>query len=111
MTVEELFGRDDAVLPVAAMPVAPLGGTGARVTLAPIGDGYVALPLRGVTVSRHVSTREVQGLLKVLSSAWLLDQLASLPGYDPGLVRGANHDAAAPTLTPVKISFMGALAG
>jgi hypothetical protein len=24
MTVEELFGRDDAVLPVAAMPVAPL---------------------------------------------------------------------------------------
>jgi PBP superfamily domain len=52
MTVEELFGRDDAVLPVAAMPVAPLGGTGARVTLAPIGDGYVALPLQGVTVSR-----------------------------------------------------------
>jgi molybdate-binding protein len=27
---------------------------------------------------------EAQGLLKVLSSAWLLDQLASLPGYDPG---------------------------
>jgi molybdate-binding protein len=26
---------------------------------------------------------EVQGLLKVLASAWLLDQLASLPGYDP----------------------------
>ena len=32
----------------------------------------------------QVSSREVQGLLKVLSSAWLLDQLASLPGYDPG---------------------------
>ena len=31
----------------------------------------------------HESTREVQGLLKVLSSAWLLDQLASIPGYDP----------------------------
>ena len=30
------------------------------------------------------SAPEVQGLLKVLSSAWLLDQLASLPGYDPG---------------------------
>jgi hypothetical protein len=28
-------------------------------------------------------TSEVQGLLKVLSSAWLLDQLASVPGYDP----------------------------
>jgi hypothetical protein len=30
----------------------------------------------------HEDTREVQGLLKILSSAWLLDQLASLPGYD-----------------------------
>ena len=30
----------------------------------------------------HEDTREVQGLLKILSSAWLLDQLVSLPGYD-----------------------------
>ena len=52
MTVEELFGRDDAAVPVTAIPVAPLGGTGARVTLAPVGDGYVALPLRGGTASR-----------------------------------------------------------
>jgi putative molybdopterin biosynthesis protein len=28
-------------------------------------------------------TREVQGLLRVLRSRWLRDQLASLPGYDP----------------------------
>jgi molybdate-binding protein len=27
-------------------------------------------------------SREVQSLIKVLSSRWLLDQLASLPGYD-----------------------------
>jgi putative molybdopterin biosynthesis protein len=52
MTVEELFGRDDAAVPVAAIPVAPLGGEGARVTLASVGDGYVALPLRGGTASR-----------------------------------------------------------
>jgi molybdate-binding protein len=31
----------------------------------------------------HAGSREVQGLLKVLSSAWLLDQLAGVPGYDP----------------------------
>ena len=31
----------------------------------------------------QAGSREVQGLLKVLSSAWLLDQLSSLPGYDP----------------------------
>lgn len=36
-----------------------------------------------VIPAQLVSTPEVQGLLKVLSSAWLLDQLASLPGYDP----------------------------
>src|ERR1700760_25018 len=32
LTVEELFGSDDHVVPVAAAPVAPLGGKGARVT-------------------------------------------------------------------------------
>jgi putative molybdopterin biosynthesis protein len=52
LTVEELFGTDDTVIPVAAREVAPLGGTGARVTLAPMGDGHVALPLRGGTVTR-----------------------------------------------------------
>jgi putative molybdopterin biosynthesis protein len=52
LTVEELFGPGNPVMPVAAAPVAPLGGKGARVTLASMGDGYVALPLRGGTVSR-----------------------------------------------------------
>ena len=52
LTVEELFGTDDSVVPVAARQVAPLGDTGARVTLALVGDGHVALPLRGETVSR-----------------------------------------------------------
>ena len=52
MSVEELFGPDNPLLPVAAAPVAPLGGKGARVTLAPMGDRYIALPLRGGTVSR-----------------------------------------------------------
>jgi putative molybdopterin biosynthesis protein len=52
MTVEELFGSETAAAPVAAAPVAPLGGKGARVALASMGDGYVALPLRGATVSR-----------------------------------------------------------
>ena len=31
----------------------------------------------------QAAAREVQALMKVLSSRWLLDQLASLPGYDP----------------------------
>jgi molybdate-binding protein len=31
-----------------------------------------------------VRSREVDALLKVLSSPWLAAQLGSLPGYDPG---------------------------
>jgi putative molybdopterin biosynthesis protein len=52
MTIEELFRSATPVLSVAARPVAPLGDEGARVTLAPMGEGYVALPLRDATVSR-----------------------------------------------------------
>jgi len=51
MTVGELFGPGERAAPVKARPVAWLGGAGARVTLASVGDGYVALPLRGVTAS------------------------------------------------------------
>jgi len=36
-----------------------------------------------VIPAQQAGSREVQALLKVLSSRWLLDQLASLPGYDP----------------------------
>jgi molybdate-binding protein/DNA-binding XRE family transcriptional regulator len=32
--------------------------------------------------AKHAASREVQGLVKVLTSPWLLAQLASLPGYD-----------------------------
>jgi molybdate-binding protein/DNA-binding XRE family transcriptional regulator len=52
MTVEEMFGPAVPALQVVARPVAPLGGEGARVTLAPVGDGFVALPLSGPTASR-----------------------------------------------------------
>ena len=36
-----------------------------------------------VIPARQLASREVQSLLKILSSAWLADQLANLPGYDP----------------------------
>ena len=52
MTIEALFGADDSVAPVTATSAAPLGRRGARVTLAPIGDEYVAFPLRGATAGR-----------------------------------------------------------
>jgi putative molybdopterin biosynthesis protein len=52
LTVEELFGTDDATVPVTAREIAPLGGKGARVALALMGNGHVALPLRGETATR-----------------------------------------------------------
>jgi molybdate-binding protein len=36
-----------------------------------------------VIPASQLGSREAQGVLKVLSSVWLLDQIASLPGYDP----------------------------
>jgi putative molybdopterin biosynthesis protein len=52
VTVEEVFGSFSPAPQVVARPVAPLGGEGARVTLAPVGEGLIALPLSGATVSR-----------------------------------------------------------
>ena len=50
-TVEELFGPGELPPPVNALPVAPLGREGARVTLAPMGEAFVALPLAGATAT------------------------------------------------------------
>jgi molybdopterin molybdotransferase/putative molybdopterin biosynthesis protein len=52
MTVEELFGPAITEPVVPARPLAPLGPPGSRVSLAPVGDALVAMPLSGATVTR-----------------------------------------------------------
>jgi putative molybdopterin biosynthesis protein len=52
VTVEELFGPGSPPPAVAAQPVAPLGGPGSRVALAPLGESFVALPLSGDSATR-----------------------------------------------------------
>lgn len=52
LSVEEVFGPSAPNPLVVAREVAPLGGEGARVTLAPMGEGFVALPLSGATTMR-----------------------------------------------------------
>jgi putative molybdopterin biosynthesis protein len=47
LSVEELFGPGEPAVPVTATSVAPVAGPGQRVSLAPVGDRFVALPLRG----------------------------------------------------------------
>jgi len=52
VTVEELFGAERVVPTVPAQVVGRPGRPADRVTLAPVGDSFVALPLSGVTASR-----------------------------------------------------------
>ncbi len=52
LTVEELFGPAMPEAPVPVHLLAPVGGNGSRVSLAPMGDAFVAMPLSGATVSR-----------------------------------------------------------
>lgn len=60
---------------VAGEPAARAYGLG----FVPLADERFDLVLPG----KHLGSREVLGLLRVLTSPWLLAQLASLPGYDP----------------------------
>ena len=52
VTAEELFGRGNEPPPVAVQPVAPLGPPGARVSLAPLSESFVAFPLAGDTAAQ-----------------------------------------------------------
>jgi molybdate-binding protein/transcriptional regulator with XRE-family HTH domain len=76
-------------LQVAASIAAGLADVGVASEPAALAFGLAFVPLAAehfdlVIPADQSGSREVQGLLKVLSSRWLLDQLASLPGYDPG---------------------------
>ncbi len=73
-------------LEVAAAIHAGLADAGVASEPAALAYGLGFVPLAEerfdlVVPAAHSSSREVQGLLRALSSQWLLDQLASLPGY------------------------------
>ncbi len=86
----ELPGYDSRAaghLQVAAAIVGGLADAGVSSEPAALAYGLDFLPLAAerfdlVLPAKHAASREVQGLLKVLTSPWLLAQLASLPGYD-----------------------------
>jgi len=52
LSVEEVFGPATPAPCASVQPVAPLGETGSRVALAPIGDTFVALPLTGAAAAK-----------------------------------------------------------
>ena len=75
-------------LHVAAAIAAGLADAGVASQPAALAYGLAFVPLASerfdlVIPTAFSGSREVQGLLKVLASPWLLAQLASLPGYDP----------------------------
>ena len=75
-------------LQVAAAVAAGLADAGVASEPAALAYGLGFVPLAAehsdlVIPATATGSREVAGLLRVLSSRWLLDQLASLPGYDP----------------------------
>lgn len=74
-------------LQVASAVAAGLADAGVASEPAARAYGLAFIPLAEerfslVIPAAHAASREVQGLLKVLASPWLLAQLASLPGYD-----------------------------
>ena len=87
----ELPGYDSRVaghLQVAAAIAGGLADAGVSSEPAALAYGLDFIPLASerfdlVLPAKHAASREVQGLLKVLTSPWLLAQLASLPGYHP----------------------------
>jgi len=91
LTPAELPGYDSEAaghLQVAAAIAGRLADAGVSSEPAALAYGLDFLPLASeqfdlVLPAKHAASREVQGLLKVLTSPWLLAQLASLPGYDP----------------------------
>jgi putative molybdopterin biosynthesis protein len=88
----ELPGYDSRAaghLQVAAAIVGGLADAGVSSEPAALAYGLDFIPLAAerfdlVLPAKHAASREVQGLLRALTSPWLLAQLASLPGYDAG---------------------------
>src|SRR6185437_11342971 len=86
----QLTGYDSLAaghLQVAAAIVGGLADAGVSSQPAALAYGLDFIPLAEerfdlLLPAKHAASREVQGLLKVLTSPWLLAQLASLPGYD-----------------------------
>ena len=79
--------RASGHLQVAAAIAGGLADAGVSSEPAALAYGLDFIPLAQerfdlLLPAKHAASREVQGLLKVLTSPWLLAQLASLPGYD-----------------------------
>jgi putative molybdopterin biosynthesis protein len=88
LTVEELFGPAVEAPVERVRPLAPLGPPGARVSLAPVGEDLVALPLSGATVARG-GFAPAGGRVAVTDQAVLGPGALGSPGDAPDPMAGA----------------------
>jgi molybdate-binding protein/DNA-binding XRE family transcriptional regulator len=102
--VEELFGPSEPQPEVQARQVAPAGPPGARVTLAPVGDTFVALPLAGPTATRA-------GFLPAGGVAGSLPPGSGTPGSPGSRAGGANPTASGSPASPASPASSGSRAG
>jgi len=102
VTVEEMFGPGVPAPVVGARPVAPLGEEGARVTLAQVGDSFVALPLAAESATR-AGFLPAGGLVAMPSGSAPATPVRPLGPHRPTLVV-AGCDPALPLLeTPLAL--------
>jgi putative molybdopterin biosynthesis protein len=100
VTVEELFGPMMPTPVVGARPVAPLGGAGARVSLAQVGESFVALPMLADAATR-TGFRPAGGVVAMPAGAAPATPVRPLGPPRPTLVV-AGCDPALPLLeTPL----------
>jgi len=106
LSVEDLFGPGEPTAPVTAVSVAPLAGrglgqspgvVGARVTLAPVGDRFVALPLRG----------DAGAGLGFLPAGGLAARPGRTAPSRPGAATGAQPDADAAAFEEIAVRPIG----
>ncbi len=102
MTLEELFGPADLAPPVAAVPVAAPDGPGGRVLLAPVGDRFVALPLRGDAAAGMgfvaAGGQAVPPAAAAAGIAGPADRAGAAPGQAPGTIAVRPIGPPRPTL-------------
>ncbi len=95
LSVEELFGPGEPAAPVLATSIGPLTAADQRMTLAAVGERFVALPLRG-DAGAGLGFLPAGGLtVPAAGAAAAGGAAAPRPGADPARVTGAPADVIA----------------
>jgi putative molybdopterin biosynthesis protein len=102
LTVEELFGPGEPPAPVLATSIGPVTAADQRVTLASVGERFVALPLRGDTGAGLGFLPAGGRTLPAAGLAANGGAAAHRPGGDPARAQGATANGGAADVIAVR---------